>query len=261
MIRLLRSVYILLLLPLIVFTEDENIAKISLLTETNNISEPFYVGIYFDMKQDWYIYWKNPGDAGIPVEISWEIPDGFRISELIYPTPERFDTQGMISYGYKNEALILAKVTPEQQGNENPAPVISARVSWMVCKESCILEEGTSGINIKESKPEPETFERFRQKLPKSIDQSPVKISSVESTRKENLIFITIHLEDGTVDDFFPGPVGNFLLSHKDIQIMDGKISYPIRPYTASSDIKEVSGLLFKNGTAYQFNETVIQYN
>ena len=239
------------------FTQNENIAKISLLTETNNISEPFYVGIYFDMEQDWYIYWKNPGDAGIPVEVSWEVPDGFSISELIYPTPERFDTQGMISYGYKNEALILAKVTPEQQGHGIPAPVISARVSWMVCKESCILEEGTTGINIKESNPQPETFERFRQKLPKSVDQSPVKITSIDATRTENRIVVTIHLDGGSVDDFFPGPPGNFLLSHKDIQIQDGTISYPIRPYTASSEIKEVSGLLFINGTAYKFKEII----
>jgi DsbC/DsbD-like thiol-disulfide interchange protein len=249
------------LLPLIVFTEDENIAKISLLTETNNLSEPFYIGIYFDMEQDWYIYWENPGDAGIPVEVSWEVPDGFTISELIYPTPERFDTQGMISFGYKNEAMILAKVTPVQQGEVSSAPVITARVSWMVCKESCILEDGVIRLNLKEAKPETGKIERFKQKLPKSIEQSPGKISLVEATRKENRIFITIHLKGASVDDFFPGPVGNFILSHKDIQIRDKKIEYSIQPYTTTTEVYEVSGLLFIQGTAYRFNETVIQKN
>lgn len=213
------------------------------------------------MEQDWYIYWKNPGDAGIPVEISWEIPDGFMVSELIYPTPERFDTQGMISFGYKNEALILAKVTPPKQFDGSIPLVINARVSWMVCKESCILEEGTTGINLEDSKSEPEKINRFREKIPKSLEESPVKISSVETTRQENRIFVTIHLDGESVDDFFPGPPGNFVLSHKDIQIQDGKISYSIRPYTASSEIEEVNGLLFVNGTAYQFNETIIQHN
>jgi len=246
-----------LIISLSVFANENNIAQISLLTETNDISEPFYIGIYFDMEPDWYIYWENPGDAGVPVDVRWDIPEGFTISELIYPTPERFDTQGLISFGFKDEALLLAKITPASIVDGRTNPVISVEASWMVCKESCILEDGAAELNLNECEPSPEIFNRYKNKIPESLDRAPTRITSVESRKEQGRIYIIIQLEGDPVHDFFPGPVTDFILSHKDIEVNDHSISYTLRPYSESSAVSEVSGLLFINGTAYQFNEPV----
>ncbi len=261
MIRFICSVAAVLIIQFVVFSDEDNKAQISLLTETNDVSEPFYIGIYFEMQPEWYIYWKNPGDAGIPVGVEWNLPDGYRVSELIYPTPGRFDTQGLISFGYKDEALLFVKVTPPVNNNINSEPVISADVSWMVCKESCFLEDGTAEINLASCEPTPEIFERYKNKLPKSLDRASTRITSIESEKKEGRFFITIHLEGEPVDDFFPGPVEDFILQHKNIEINDHKITYTLRPYSDSTVVDEVTGLLFINGAAFQFNQSVSNVN
>jgi len=259
--RILFSALMWISLTLLVFTKDNNIAQISLLTETTDNSGPFYIGIYFDMPSDWYIYWENPGDAGIPVDVQWSLPEGYTISDLIYPTPERFYTQGLISFGFKNEALLLAKVTPPMNDNPSIDRIISAKVSWMVCKESCILEDGTVELNLNEYTPDSELFTGYKNKLPKSLEQSNTRITSVETRREDRYIYITIDLEGEPVQDFFPGPVENFIFPHNEIEITDYSISYRLQPYSDRSVIESVSGLLFINDTAFQFNEPVTAVN
>ena len=48
-------------------------AKIDLLIEKNEVTtnEDFVVGIKFDIEPGWHIYWKNPGDSGLPAEVEW----------------------------------------------------------------------------------------------------------------------------------------------------------------------------------------------
>lgn len=261
MIRILCRAVMLVIIPYLVFSNDDNKAKISLLTETNDITAPFHVGIHFEMEPGWYIYWENPGDAGIPVEVQWNLPGGFSVSELIYPTPERFDTQGLISFGFKDEALILAKITPGPAAGAVSDPVITGEVSWMVCRESCYLEDGTVELNLTELEASPEIFARYKEKIPESIDSPPARITSVESIKADGLYHITITLAGEPVDDFFPGPVSGFLLPHNDIKVEDHSISYTLRPYSESAVVTEAGGLVFINGTAYRFNARVSTMN
>lgn len=237
--------------------DEDTIAQISLITESDDITKPFYIGLYFEMEPDWYIYWENPGDAGIPVDVQWELPDGYSISELIYPTPERFDTQGLISFGFKDEALLFAKVTPPSSQTGNHEQIISADVSWMVCKESCILEEGTAELDLLNAEPTPGLFDKYKNKLPEPLAHSSTRVSTVESLKRDGRFYISIHLEGDPVADFFPGPVEDFILSHKDIEISDHKISYTLRPYSDTTVVEEVSGLLFIDDVAFHFNEPV----
>src|SRR5688572_17930968 len=40
---------------------------------------------------NWHTYWVNPGDAGQPTEISWQLPEGVTAGNIVWPTPERFE--------------------------------------------------------------------------------------------------------------------------------------------------------------------------
>jgi thiol:disulfide interchange protein DsbD len=44
-----------------------------------------FVGIKMDMQKNWHTYWKNPGDSGGPIEVSWTLPDGMTISDIYWP--------------------------------------------------------------------------------------------------------------------------------------------------------------------------------
>src|SRR6266851_5732139 len=44
-----------------------------------------WVGVLFDLEQGWHVYWVNPGDAGDPPRIQWELPAGFRVGDVRWP--------------------------------------------------------------------------------------------------------------------------------------------------------------------------------
>ena len=53
----------------------------------SNESEIFLV-VRFNLDKDWHTYWINPGDSGDPASFNWNLPEGFNISEPLWPTPE-----------------------------------------------------------------------------------------------------------------------------------------------------------------------------
>jgi thiol:disulfide interchange protein len=114
--------------------------RVELVTEESAIlsSRPFWVGVRMKMEDGWHTYWKNPGDSGMATSIEWHLPEGFSIGELQWPRPTRFEHQSLVGFGYENEVLLMAEVTPPatlRPGDEIP---ISAEVSWIACADSCV---------------------------------------------------------------------------------------------------------------------------
>src|SRR5262245_61239979 len=62
--------------------------------------KPFWVGVELKMADGWDTYWINPGDAGFPTKITWDLPQGFQAGETQWPFPEKFSAQSLVGYGY-----------------------------------------------------------------------------------------------------------------------------------------------------------------
>ena len=95
--------------------------------------EPFWVGLRQTMRPKWHTYWKNPGESGLPTEITWTLPAGVTASPIVWPVPNVFDIGGVINYGFKDEAMLLVLVTPPA---DLAGPLkIAAEANWLVCEE------------------------------------------------------------------------------------------------------------------------------
>ncbi|MEY4575075.1 MAG: hypothetical protein RL251_1197, partial [Pseudomonadota bacterium] len=46
------------------------------------------VAIVMDPKSGWHDYWINPGDAGTPLELEWQLPNGVTAGSVRAPVPE-----------------------------------------------------------------------------------------------------------------------------------------------------------------------------
>src|SRR6187455_1235109 len=75
-------------------------------------NEEFSLILDIKLQPDWHFYWKNPGEAGMAPSLDWELPEGISIVKTEWPTPERFEKEGMITFGYSREVpfLITAKL-------------------------------------------------------------------------------------------------------------------------------------------------------
>ena len=112
----------------------------SFLSEKNALvaGQTNWILLRFEIDDGWHTYWRNPGDAGLPPEIHWSVPQDVTPGELLYPIPERIRFGDLTVFGYYDAVDFLIPITVAS--TERPSAVLSARVSWLVCETLCIPE-------------------------------------------------------------------------------------------------------------------------
>ncbi|HEV7300980.1 MAG TPA: protein-disulfide reductase DsbD domain-containing protein [Tepidisphaeraceae bacterium] len=122
-----------------------------LLADVSNIApgKPFTVGVRLKMTPHWHTYWLNPGDSGQPVKVNWNLPEGFTAGDLRFPVPTRFMQPGdIVGYGYEDEVMLLATLTPPGNLSTGSPVPLTANVSWLVCKDVCIPGRATVALSL-----------------------------------------------------------------------------------------------------------------
>jgi len=96
----------------------------------------------------WHTYWRNPGDSGVPTRIDWQLPAGAEAGDIRWPTPERFVLGPVTNYGYAGEVTLLTPVRVPAGLAPGSRFEVRASVSWLVCREECVPEEGELGLAL-----------------------------------------------------------------------------------------------------------------
>lgn len=141
-------------------------ATVTLLAERSAIApgEPFRLMLHQRLAPGWHTYWRNPGDAGAPPEITfdWARP-GWQAGELQFPAPSRKPFGPLMNFGYSGEVGFLIEVTPPPDLRPGDYVTITADATWLVCADICIPEDGrfTLGLDVAATAV-PALAERFR---------------------------------------------------------------------------------------------------
>ncbi len=98
----------------------------------------FTLGVLFEMKPEWHIYWHNPGESGLATSVSFNLPEGIKAGPTLWPAPDRFNQPGdILGYGYHGSVVLGAKVTAPQNLSGDSVSTTS-KVRWLNCKDVCI---------------------------------------------------------------------------------------------------------------------------
>lgn len=133
----------LFILPSWAFATDKltNMVQAELLVGVSGVKpgDTFELGVLFKIDPGWHIYWKNPGDSGLPTSITFNLPDGFATGKLNWPIPIKFTRPGnIVDFGYEDSLLLWTVVEAPHELNEDSAIPVHAEVSWLSCQEVCI---------------------------------------------------------------------------------------------------------------------------
>lgn len=117
-------------------------AQAKLVAEARSIrpGAPFWVALELRMDPHWHTYWQNPGDSGMPTQIDWKLPEGFKAGEIQWPAPQRIEVGPLASYAYEGVVYLLTEIIPPRDLAPGKSVKLEAKARWLVCKEICIPE-------------------------------------------------------------------------------------------------------------------------
>jgi DsbC/DsbD-like thiol-disulfide interchange protein/cytochrome c biogenesis protein CcdA len=118
----------------------------------------------------WHGYWLNPGDAGLPMDVKWQLPPGFSAGPLRYPVPTRLTVAGLMNYVYENDYSVLVRLkVPKSASGTIP---IRAAARWLACTDKvCVPEQGEFALDLPvgTGTPQRPRFDEWRRALPRPL--------------------------------------------------------------------------------------------
>ncbi|MCH8913040.1 MAG: hypothetical protein IIA33_05665, partial [Planctomycetes bacterium] len=100
---------------------------------------PFEIAFQIDIEKAWHTYWKNAGDAGLPPDVNWQLPDGFETTALEHPVPKRHESPGdIITYIHEDQPILTTSLTPPADLEPGTQVELKGEMLLLVCKVQCI---------------------------------------------------------------------------------------------------------------------------
>ncbi|MFC7536646.1 protein-disulfide reductase DsbD family protein [Sphingomonas sp. GCM10030256] len=131
----------------------------------------------------WHGYWLNPGDAGQPMSIDWQLPRGASVGPLRYPVPTRLTIAGLMNYVYKGPYAILTRL--RVPADATGALPVRASAQWLACTDKiCVPEQGALALDVpigSAGATSESRFDEWRRRLPRPLG-SPARLQADGTT-------------------------------------------------------------------------------
>ncbi|MEP6982602.1 MAG: protein-disulfide reductase DsbD domain-containing protein [Sphingomicrobium sp.] len=128
------------------------------------------LAIHMRTNPGWHGYWLNPGDAGLPMDVQWQLPKGFAAGPLRYPVPTRLTVAGLMNYVFERDYAVLVRLKVPA-GVKGAVP-IRADAHWLACTDKvCVPEQGQLSLDLPvgSGTPNRAQFDQWRRALPQPL--------------------------------------------------------------------------------------------
>ena len=232
--------------------QGKQLVRAELLADTKALvpGKPFTVGLLLRMAPGWHTYWKFSGDAGLPTEIKWKLPPGWKIGEIQWPIPlKTIDPGDIETYGYQDEILLMQEITPPLKLDVSSVQ-LAAEANWLVCEKICIPGSATLRLDLPvASSSEPanaDVFARYRRLVPQNWPGPNVATASWSRVGSElRLKIISEMLAKSPPLDFFPLPEQDTIVGHPAVQSRNNnEIVFRIPLESAPKNLSSIAGLV-----------------
>src|SRR6266853_2910501 len=210
----------------------------------------FTVGLLLRMAPGWHTYWKFSGEAGLPSEIKWNLPDGWKVGDIQWPIPLKTTDPGDIqTYGYENEVLLMQEITPPGKLDGSSAN-LSAEANWLVCEKICIPGSATLQLDLPVASTgqlaNTDVFARYRRLLPQNQPGPDVARADWSRVGSDLRLKITSEtLAKYPAVDFFPLPEQETIVGHPAVQSRNhNEIVFRIPLESAAKNLSSLAGLV-----------------
>ena len=168
----------------------------------------------------WHVYWRNPGDSGLPVRVRWTLPPGAAAGPLRFPAPARLDAAGLTSYAHSGTTDFLTEI--RAPAGASGTLEVGAVASYLVCADVCLPAEATLSASIPVA---PAT--RRTDALDASLEALPTAADgwAASATARDSAVVLRLVPPagwTGTALQFFPDEAGVIVHSAPQTAVPDG---------------------------------------
>ncbi|MEP7234709.1 MAG: protein-disulfide reductase DsbD domain-containing protein [Ignavibacteriota bacterium] len=236
------------------------ISHFSLVTGNLQAGKGFTLGIKMLLEPEWHTYWKNPGDAGLPMTAELVDANGFTAGQLRFPTPHKLATPESVLYGYDSEVVFLLPIKSAK--GVKTSPHFKVKLTWLACKEVCLpgettIEFNADSVSAAERKDNQRILDRWTARLPQpgsgfNLDKIGTTISV--NGDKTSVFIKFLEMAPGTITDFFPEEIEGYVIDYTHILIGESGITLTLTPESKDSKLAMIKGLVLIGSSGYEAN-------
>ena len=219
---------------------EKEVAQAELLAAveaTGNLSE-IQLGLQVTLKPGWKIYWRSPGDAGLPTQLSIHEAASPELKlTMAYPLPERFSLFGLDTYGYGDKVIFPVHLTGHMPGQPLD---LQADLKALICSDICVPFNRPLTVRLAAGAARPSVYAREIARstalVPRETSSLGLSIHSVTHDQQLNILYVQFKNMNILIDDIFIETEQRGLSFARPVLIKDGLYEIAV-----SGAVKDVS--------------------
>lgn len=153
-VRFLAALTLAMLLPLLPAsaqaTASSDHATGTLMTERASATpgDTFLGALRLKLADGWHVYWRNPGDSGLPPSVSWASSPSVTAGGFRFPPPHAIPLEPLMNYGYEGEVVLPFELKIASDAKVGDALTIGGTFDYLICADVCIPEAIDLSISL-----------------------------------------------------------------------------------------------------------------
>ena len=221
---------------------DTGHARISLVKDHSDFvpGTSINIGLKVSMDKGWHTYWRNPGDSGGPIEIDWNLPKGFSVSDIKWPLPEKIEYPPLMTYGYEDFVIYTMVLSIPADYSDD---YFEMNADILICADVCIPESGKISSNLLDIESDSLIYEW--------LESVPSKSLPITTSLNDNNLEIKFTFEKEIKEIYFFPDENNSIDYSSKQNFYKKDDSYFLSIKLFNDEFQNVSGVLDIDGTGY----------
>ena len=221
---------------------DTGHARISLIKDHSDFvpGTSINIGLKVSMDKGWHTYWRNPGDSGGPIEIDWNLPKGFSISDIKWPLPEKIEYPPLMTYGYEDFVIYPMVLSIPADYSDD---YFEMNADILICADVCIPESGKISSKLLDIESDSLIYEW--------LESVPSKSLPITTSLNDNNLEIKFTFEKEIKEIYFFPDENNSIDYSSKQNFYKKDDGYFLSIKLFNDEFQNVSGVLDIDGTGY----------
>ena len=221
---------------------DTGHARISLIKDHSDFvpGTSINIGLKVSMDKGWHTYWRNPGDSGGPIEIDWNLPKGFSVSDIKWPLPEKIEYPPLMTYGYEDFVIYPMVLSIPAHYSDD---YFEMNADILICADVCIPESGKISSNLLDIESDSLIYEW--------LESVPSKSLPITTSLNDNNLEIKFTFEKEIKEIYFFPDENNSIDYSSKQNFYKKDDGYFLSIKLFNDELENVSGVLDIDGTGY----------